>query len=79
MPSLIQSLLLSPKKRLIPPSSIKDRCRFYDPLFIDVHTWDYNEEVALRENNERALEFFKEKYRDRLVKKERNVLSENFI
>jgi len=38
-------------------------------MFIDVHSWDYNEEVALRENNERALEFFKEKYRDKFVVK----------
>ena len=73
MPCLLKSLLLQPQKRIIPQSSIKDRCRFYDPVFIDTYSWDHNEEVALRENNERALQFFKEKYKDRFIeKKERS-------
>jgi hypothetical protein len=42
-------------------------------VFIDTYSWDHNEEVALRENNERALQFFKEKYKDRFIeKKERS-------
>lgn len=67
MSCLIKSLL-HPQKRAVPQSSIKDRCRYYDPVFVDVHSWDYNEEVALRENNERALRYFKKKYKDRFSK-----------
>lgn len=62
--------LEKPLKRLVPPSPTRSRCLFYDPVFVDVHSWDYNEEVALRENNKRALECFKEKYKEKIIKKE---------
>lgn len=47
---------------------IKDRCLFYDPVFIDFNSWQYKEEVFLRENNNRALEYFKEKFKDKIKK-----------
>lgn len=57
------------KKSLI-KCSTQGRSLFYDPLYVDYNSYMYNEEVYLKENNDRALEYFKEKFKDKIIKKE---------
>ncbi len=48
--------------------STQGRSLFYDPLYVDYNSYMYNEEVYLKENNDRALEYFKEKFKDKIKK-----------
>ena len=50
-------------------SHVRERSIFYDTIYIDFTSWSRNEELALRENNDRALRVFKERFRGRFKKK----------
>lgn len=49
-------------------TSVRDRSIYYDPVYVDYNSYMYNEEVFLKENNDRALKHFKEKFKDKIKK-----------